>query len=1340
MGYTTTKKTVYGNCIFLIAVMTAAVLTSIPAACAVLTVEPVDHAGDVLADNQSFVSSDEPCFSSSELLVKVKHSSKSTMNKIPTPEDTGIDSLNKLNKKYGVSQFEQVAKHSTKKETPLANWYKVTLKHQKKAITKQSDEFGRYNVIMNSYKSDPNIECAEPDYVLTILSTPDDPYYTSNGSWGQSYADLWGMKRINSESAWDSTTGSPAIIVADIDTGVDRNHKDLRDNTWVNTAEIPNNGIDEDKNGYVDDYYGWDWVNDDNDPMDDHGHGTHTAGTIAAVGNNSVGVVGVNWNCELMALKFLNSGGSGYVSDAAEALQYAADMGARVSSNSWGAVGSSQLLDDAVRYAHDQGMVVIAAAGNSNADALDFTPASADQAITVAATDYNDKKASFSNGGQKVDVAAPGVDILSTRASTNNMCTEARGNIVGTSYCYVSGTSMATPHVAGLAALVLANNPSLTNEDVRQIIHTGAVDLGTQGKDRDFGFGRIDAYGSIALSDTQPLAPMITSPSSRMVVYGLGLQIMGSVPGPDFAQYKVEAGAGRDPAEWDTLTASISQVIDGTLATVDTTQLADGFHIFRLTATDTDGKSYQFQVHDIEVDNFDADITYPVTLISQANIDVLGSAQTKNALPFDHYTLDWGEGTSPATYSTSGIMLNNNGLQPVNSSILGTWDTSSLTPGQVYTIRLTVTASNGATSQCTTAVTLDEDLVKGWPKSISRSTSCLICEATPTIADLDNDGVNEVILTSPDNKIYVFRKDGTDFPGFPVSVTPGERFTWPANVNDLDNDGANEIIAASVSFSSYCSGCSKIYIIKSDGTFYPGWPNPVHGIAQEAGDGTPTIADLNGDGNNDLVVIDPYYKKMHAYQLDGSELAGFPKNLPFVKREYPGAPSIVDLDNNGTLEIAYGIGNTFYVFDNEGNVLSGWPFVAPTYNGYAINFHSSAATGDIDGDGILEVLAIAHNNGSCSSAVTPIYAWKKDGTLVPNWPMNAGNLCNSYSPLNSPSVTDIDNDGKDEAVIGLFTLSIFDQEGKKLIGNGIGADIAPAISDVDGDGKFEFSGVRYNRIQIGNDDGSIYWQRIFSTKTRFISPAVFADLDNNGKVELSVVQRRHPTEPGDLIAYLWELPETSINAANGWPMFLHDSQRSGRLALSGPADTTPPTTSITAPSNASTVSGTIEVRALASDNRDISRVELYRNSLHVDTKTSSPYTFIWNTTREENGLYTLQSKAYDSANNSGISPRITVNVSNGNDTTTPTVSITHPLNNSEVKRKSTVTITACASDTAANVEFYVNGHLECVDTTERHACDWKVPAKPRTTYLLHARAFDAEGNAGASAIVRVISM
>lgn len=1201
-----------------------------------------------------------PDLLSDSFLIRIKSSSKNLIKDSPKPEDTGIASLNALNKTHGLSKFEQIAKSgkNSKKDSSVFGWYKVTLNTSgtlKKTIKKDSSDYFNIKRIMDSYKQDPNINAVEPDYVVSAFLTPNDPYYSSTGSWGQTYPDLWGTQKIKAASAWDQATGSTSVVIASIDTGVDRNHEDLKDNMWVNTVEVPNNGIDDDGNGYIDDYYGWNWVANSNDPMDDHGHGTHTAGTIAATGNNSIGIVGVNWTSRIMALKFLDSNGSGNLDNGIKALQYAADMGARVSSNSWGCMCNSLAMDDAVQYEHDRGMVTAVAAGNNNGDSLDFSPASADMAITVSASDYTDAKASFSNWGEKIDVAAPGVNILSTKASINRMCSST------TNYCRVSGTSMATPHVAGLAALIISKNPTLTNEEVRQIIRTGADDLGTPGKDSSFGYGRINAATAIGLSDTRPLSPIITSLRSRAIIYGTSLQIKGSVPGSNFASYKLEAGAGRAPSAWTPLVTTTTQVINDTLAIIDTTKLSDGFYIFRLTAMDTNGKTYQFQVNDIEVDNFNAIITSPAVLISQGIINIFGTAQTKNSLSFSGYKLEWGLGAAPLTWSASGITLSNNGLQPVDSSQLGTWDTSSLTNGQTYTLRLSVTGSNGAISIYSVVVIIDKDIVSGWPKNIPNVYGSM-AQAAPVFADLDGDGIKEVVITAPANKIYVFRKDGSDFPGFPVTVGTGEIFIWPANVDDLDGDGKKEIMATAVTAQTLCTGCGKIYIIKSDGTFYPGWPNPINFISQQAGDATPVIADLDGDGKKELISIDSYRKQIHAYRLDGSELAGFPKAIPLVYPSgivaYSGTPMITDLDHDGKSEIAYGSQDKFYLFDNDGSLLPGWPYTALPYNGYSVRFGGTSAVGDIDGDGNLEIVAIGYVGSSTVNS--GLYIWKKDGTLMQGWPKDAGYLTNGYSPLNSPVVADTNGDGKDEIAVGLNTINIFNIAGQIIQTLPVGANITSAVSDVNGDGKLDFVGLRYNWIQIGNGN-SIYWQRMFPGQssnnvygTRFDNPAVIADLDNNGKMELAVTETKYAAS-ATVPVYLWELPAAS--AKYEWPMIGHDQQRTGRLDISAspnptpstptstpPSDTTPPSVSITNPLNGTTIikKSTVSITANASDNMGVIKVEFYINSKLTCTDTSIPYFCSWKVPAVNNKAYKLQAKAYDAANNNITSFIVTV--------------------------------------------------------------------------------------------------
>jgi len=315
---------------------------------------------------------------------------------------------------------------------------------------------------MAQFNNDASVELVEPNYVVSIVQTPDDPSYSS----------LWGLHNlgqtggtqdadIDAPEAWDLSTGSSSVIVAVIDSGVDYNHPDLAANMWTNPGEIAGNGIDDDNNGYIDDINGYDFSNNDADPMDDNSHGSHVAGTIAAVGNNGVGVVGVSWNAQIMAVKFLNAAGSGFTSDAVSSVLYAANNGAHIMNNSWGGGGYSQALQDAITTANTTGALFVAAAGNSNSnnDIFPHYPAnySGQHIISVAATDASDGKAGFSSfGATTVHLGAPGVSILSTEP--------------GNTYGYKNGTSMASPHVAGAAAVILAANPGMTNVQIKDRI------------------------------------------------------------------------------------------------------------------------------------------------------------------------------------------------------------------------------------------------------------------------------------------------------------------------------------------------------------------------------------------------------------------------------------------------------------------------------------------------------------------------------------------------------------------------------------------------------------------------------------------------------------------------------------------------------------------------------------------------------------------------------------------------------------------------------------------------------------------------------------------------------
>lgn len=324
---------------------------------------------------------------------------------------------------------------------------------------------------LDDLRKDPAVAYAEPNYIMSTLQVlvPNDPAFSK----------LWGMDNtgqtggaadadIDAPEAW-TITKSSSVTVGVIDTGVDYNHEDLKDNVWKNPGETPGDGIDNDQNGFIDDVYGWDFVSNDNDPMDDMGHGTHVAGTIGAAGNNGVGVAGVNWKASIAAIKFLNSGGSGTIAAAVQAVQYANLMGFKITSNSWGGGGFSQALYDAIGAANGAGYLFVAAAGNSsgNSDQSPMYPAAYDlpNIISVAATDHNDAKAGFSNYGLKsVDLGAPGVDTFSTVPKSNCALCDPSG------YRMLSGTSMATPHVSGAAALFWAYKPAFTHLQVKDVL------------------------------------------------------------------------------------------------------------------------------------------------------------------------------------------------------------------------------------------------------------------------------------------------------------------------------------------------------------------------------------------------------------------------------------------------------------------------------------------------------------------------------------------------------------------------------------------------------------------------------------------------------------------------------------------------------------------------------------------------------------------------------------------------------------------------------------------------------------------------------------------------------
>ncbi len=432
---------------------------------------------------------------------------------------------------------------------------------------------------LRAFARNADVLDVEPNYVVRAAVVPNDPMYGA----------LWGMDRIGAPGAWDRRTES-GVLVAVIDTGVDYTHPDLAANMWVNPGEIPGDGLDNDLNGFVDDVHGWDFYDNDCDPMDYGGHGTHVAGTIGAVGNNATGVVGVCWNVRIMALQFLSPGGTGHVLDAIDAIEYATLNGAEVMNNSWGGGGYSRAMEEAIWMTDGFGALFVAAAGNSGNDNDEnpFYPATYEipNVISVAATNPADylwgqeepgqppppPPPDSNYGDETVHLAAPGTSILSTTPYS--------------SYSTYTGTSMAAPHVSGACALVWAEHPGLSHREVKSLI-LRSVDLPYVEEPED------------DPETENPLIGLIVTEGRLSVGSGIGeLHIVTPdvppYPVGDYYSVTIKATGGVPPYTWDFPEGGLPAALEWLSINPDTGVIsgsdedaASGEHEFTVRVTDS---------------------------------------------------------------------------------------------------------------------------------------------------------------------------------------------------------------------------------------------------------------------------------------------------------------------------------------------------------------------------------------------------------------------------------------------------------------------------------------------------------------------------------------------------------------------------------------------------------------------------------------------------------------------------------------------------------------------------------------------------------------------------------
>ncbi|HSE18108.1 MAG TPA: Ig-like domain-containing protein [Pyrinomonadaceae bacterium] len=1227
-------------------------------------------------------------------------------------------------------------------------------------VIKLTTQTGNLKEALAALREQPEVEYAELNMIVHTQTAPNDPYYSTSGAWGQSYRDLWGLQSISAEPAWDISQGD-GVLVAVVDTGLDYNHEDIAANVWSNDGEVGldgngndkrSNGIDDDGNGLIDDWRGWDFVTidgnpADNDPMDNHGHGTHVSGTIAAVGNNGLGVIGVAPHAKIMAVKGLDANGSGSIEDLSNGIIYAADKGASVINLSWGGFGPTpQTLIDAISYAHDvKGAVVVAAAGNNNFDVgtqvNGFYPACIRDVVAVAAVNHLDAKASFSNFGAKIDVTAPGGgdtdptglliqpdrSILSLKSSAAGSSMTSSGQlVVGTKYLRQAGTSMASPHVAGVAALIRAQHPEFSPEQVRQVLRSGANDIGATGFDTQFGYGRLNASGSVTIA--APLAAELTGPVG--FIGGLQVNVTGSVGGANLSSWRLEYGAGTAPSSWTLITTSSTTINAGTLATWNLSGINDGTYTLHLVAQALTGEIYEDRLT-VVLDGLIITDPSPLSMSitrGDQGVTIKGTVASAN---FSRYFIQIFAIRNNTWVNNSAITLANGGLQQVQNGVLGTWDTTGAPP-DTYQIFVTEVFTNNTSISDSTKVALDSSLhpgwpidlglltdgasslgltnhvnavdvdgngtkeiiigyndkvsvldhtgtqLPGWPQTIDLQNNGAHIQISPAVADLDDDGSPEIVAANDKNQMFIWRANGTLWSGWPKNLAG---FMTSIAIDDLNGDGQKEIIIAA-------GGSVGVRVFDKNGVLLPGWP-----VNTNALNSPPAIGDVDGDGQKEIVVATlTGPTRLYMIKANGVVMPNWPKAINpqlasnFLAWSYP---TLGDLDGDGAMECVIGSANGFvYAFRADGSFVPGWPQATKAV---AVN---APAIGDIDGDGLPEVIAgndrIIENNASADY----LFAWHADGTILPNWPVKYDRQITASSfGYGAPALADLDQDGRADVIV---------------------------TSDTTSGSYSALNAYKYDGSKVPGFPKPTLDTGAFVTNT-----VAVADLDSDGLMEMAWIDRNAKL-------YVWDLSAPSTAVAP-WPMFQHDERHTG-ASLPTP-ETIPPTAIITSPVAGANVAGFVNITTQASDNVGVVNIELYKDNVLVGSSTQSPFTFEWITIFEGNGPHTFVSKAYDAAGNVGTSAPVVFNVDN----TSPAAAITAPSDGA-LLTGSVVTISADATDNSGiqTVDFYYDGNILIgTDTSAPFTVSWNTSVVSSGDHVLYAVATDTAGNSTSSSSITV---
>ena len=929
----------------------------------------------------SFAISGSAQFTPGELLIRVSPRAQAELEYLHAKSP-----LQKLHDRMGVRSVYRLFPHVTHPESN-PNLERIYLLRFQIPID--------LHTINASYAAHPLIEATEFNYIRQTQASeiiPNDPRFEEQ----------WNLSLIDMPGAWAIEKGDPEVIIAVVDTGFDYTHEDLASQTWVNAGEIPDNGIDDDNNGYIDDVNGWDFSelpnsdgngksrNGDNDPIDESGHGTHVAGIVGAAVDNDLGISGIAWNCTLMPIR--GAGVRGIRDNrSAAAIVYAVDNGARVINMSWGGRERSFVLRDAVDYAYARGVLMVAASGNGSEGASIF-PAGYRKVISVAATEQHKQKFYQSNFGASIDIGAPGNVILSTHINNR--------------YRPLSGTSMATAHVSGVAALIISKRPSLTHQEVRQIL-LSTTDPITESPGL-VGAGNLNAARALMASSSLKahiLSPEAHSGGSNQI------EVIGTAGGFKFDTWQLLYGPSAVPTAFQPIHApSQQQKINETLLVWETSSVAEGIYTLRLEVNSVEGTVLRDEVV-VSVDR-----TPPqVQNVTVQNQITRGNYVTIVSWSTDDFTINTlSQRAREATAPFRPIEENSASREHFFSLSLDTGSYDLFITSRNDVGLETVDDNGGKFYRA-------ETISKSIPPNgfVETSTTLPPMHLGSVTADFDRDGMLEIVglPITGDAASGIEVHERTSASIYQLQHTSAIN-AKPFAVDDTDGDGLLEILSGTR---------ERLFLLES--VTQNGYPEKI--IWETTFLSSGQIVDLDNDGRKEIVGADNFNDNIRIFENRGNDSYD---EILVIKNETEGSNvfgeqfAVGDFDANGILELMVGDSEgELFIYESVGDdlLVEKWRMKLDIKNAYQL------IAGDLTGDGIPEFVVGGTVLAEDLPSVLPRWEYHVFTAFPPAGtnPQTGGSGTSRYQSIwsqaitpfnlrgNSLAIGDVDGDLQNELVI-----------------------------------------------------------------------------------------------------------------------------------------------------------------------------------------------------------------------------------------------------------------------------------------------------------------------------------